>query len=230
MIRAFKVGKKIIRWFGWFSPISVLDDVRIDPTRRRMELGNLLYDKTNGFIKYGPFAQTRLPKSMSWNSADLGSIILGLYEEEVLHFVVSNLNSKSVFINIGAGDGYYLIGILNNFSIQSAVVFEANPESLKNIQQGVALNKITKSIDYYGMASQDFVQRIRATGLDDFNKAVILIDIEGNEYEILEKNNLIALKGALIVVELHEFSMEQKEAAQKLVASAKSCGYTISWI
>ena len=48
---------------------------------------------------------------MSWSQADLGSILLGIYEKEVLDELEIISKHKSIFCDIGAADGIYGVGL-----------------------------------------------------------------------------------------------------------------------
>ena len=69
----------------------------------------------NGIVKYGPLKGLKLDiNDMSWSQADLGSILLGIYEKEVLDELEIISRDKSTFCDIGAADGIYGVGLLVN--------------------------------------------------------------------------------------------------------------------
>ena len=71
------------------------------------------YDACNGEVKYGPFQGLSLNSKTGWGKSDLGAQCLGLYEKEILDDIGSQEKGKyQTFIDIGAADGYYAVGML----------------------------------------------------------------------------------------------------------------------
>ena len=53
-----------------------------------------------------------------------------------------------------------------------------------------------------GAATPNFYEQL---AIDDLQKAVVLIDIEGAEFEVLQPHTLKALSQSLVVVEIHDW-------------------------
>ncbi len=181
------------------------------------------FKKANGSsIIYGHFSDVKLPNSSFWNSIDHPSIILGLYEQEVIHFIVDSCLTKNInlFVNIGAADGYYTVGLLKKKFVEKAICYELRKEGRDSILVNCELNNIDKSkIEIRGKASPDFYKDLP----DNLTRAVILIDIEGFEFELLTQDALRSIRDAIIIIELHPHLFENGEAEiLKLVERAES--------
>jgi|694.fasta_scaffold04366_16 hypothetical protein len=153
-------------------------------------------------ILYGHFVKMRLPKTSFWNSIDHPSILLGLYEREVLDVIVDlciNKN-KNLFINIGAADGYFAVGLLKNSFVDKSICYELTKEGRDSIKLNCELNHIDNSkIIIRGKACPGFHIDLP----DDLTSAIILIDIEGFEFELLTQDALRSIMDAIIIIELH---------------------------
>ncbi len=74
-------------------------------------------------------------------------------------------------------------------------------------------------LNIFGEATQDFYLSISKKDLD---KAVILIDIEGGEFSLLNRESFTHLKNSIIFIELHDwFFKDGKEKLTKLMNDAK---------
>lgn len=83
--------------------------------QRRRRVSSEIYDLLGGVVKYGPFKGLSLAKNNWWGGGDFGSMLLGLYEKEVLDFLFSErLDAVESFVDVGAADGYYAIGMVRS--------------------------------------------------------------------------------------------------------------------
>ena len=112
-----------MRWFN--NRIKLIFNIK-DPTyKRREKLSRKIYKDFEGVIKYGAFRGLKLSDQFWWGHTDIGSIFFGFYEKEVLNEIlkISSETGKKYFIDIGAADGYYGIGVLKaNLFIQISFI------------------------------------------------------------------------------------------------------------
>ncbi len=148
-------------------------------------------------ILSGPF------KGMKYLRKSTGSVILpkiiGTYEDE-LNVVWGQVKEKKYdkFIDIGAAEGYYAIG-LGKFIFQDnipVVAFELTKNGQDQIKQLASLNNFT-NIKIQGICKKENLAPV-------LNKqsCFILMDIEGGEFELLD-NNIIDYSNCDILVEVH---------------------------
>lgn len=179
-------------------------------------------------IAHGPFVGMQISKSSWWGQTDLASKILGFYEAEVLA-VLSSIDKTRYrhFVDLGAADGYYAIGTVYAGLFEDAYAFEMSHQGQAVIRANAQLNGISERVHVYGIADSNFDQQIPEVSLA---QTVVLIDIEGGEFDLLDELLLQRLKQSLLVIELHEFMVDN--GTEKLAALIKRLEqlYKLSWL
>jgi hypothetical protein len=172
-------------------------------SERRSRISREVFLQCNETVQYGPFKGLKLTSNTWWGGNDLGSMCFGLYEKELLEFFYSDyLNYRNTFIDIGAADGYYAIGLLNSMRVNNAICFEITAEGRDAIKQNWNLNGNPGNIEIKGNVFNDFKSNVKTV---DFKKAIVLIDVEGSEFSFLNVEILKFLKDAVIVIEIHNW-------------------------
>jgi hypothetical protein len=190
-------------------------------TKKRRALSCSLSERMNHTVKYGPFKKMKFAKkSRWWASGSNGGMLLGVYEKEVLDALMKVPNKYDIFIDLGAADGYYSIGTLVSKKFRIGYSFEISAKGRESILKNATLNRVKKKLHIFGEAKKDFYLNIPK---NDLKKSVILIDIEGAEFSILDKNTLSNLKNSIIFIELHEWFFDDGEKKlNKLKSDAKN--------
>ena len=128
--------------------------------------------------------------------------ILGTYEKElsdVINEVVYGTYEQ--VINVGAGEGYYAVGIVRANPNIKMLGFEMNENRRKQIKTLAGLNKVSQNVELRSLC--DFGSLSRALGVN--GRLFLLMDIEGGESLILDPAVVRELKKIDILVEVHEF-------------------------
>jgi precorrin-6B methylase 2 len=185
----------------------------------REHLATRLTKEFNSTVRYGPFMGLRLLDDSWWGRQDRPAMFLGLYEREVLESLASLKNSKRCFIDIGAADGYYAIGVLVSNMFRKSYCFEANEKGQKIIWRNAALNGVSSRLSVQGFATKEFHKNILP---EDLEKSVVLIDIEGGEFEILDESVFKVLRDATIIVEIHDWIEDADVKLARLKHSAEA--------
>jgi len=169
---------------------------------RRMVLGQDLSQHFRGAISYGLFKGLRLNEKQVWGPGDLASKLLGLYEKEVLDAIASGRGRWDCGINLGAGDGYYGVGLLRSGMVERSICFEQSTEGQAAIKTCAEANGMADHISILGRAEATFLE---VPELQQINLArcLIVIDIEGAEFDLLSAGLLDRLRPAEIIIELH---------------------------
>ena len=174
-------------------------------------------------IQYGPFKGLRLDGESHWSEGDRGAMVLGLYEQEVLNLLKECSRPKGVFINLGAADGYYAIGVLIANLFAKAIAFEITEEGQNVIRAQAEFNHVTDRLTVLGKAEIGFAQSLSKADLLD---SVVLCDIEGGEFEVFTPETFQDLQSSTIVIELHEWFSDAEQRVGKLIdACAKTHTY-----
>lgn len=120
----------------------------------------------------------------------------GEWEPDVMHELISRLNNKSVFWEVGGGWGYFS-NALAPF-VHEVYAFEAIEQRAKQIRKSAERNensnlyvicdRVDENIDLNDLKYPD----------------VALVDIEGYEYEFLNQNKELLSNDITFIIELHD--------------------------
>ena len=161
------------------------------------------YDACNGEVKYGPFQGLSLNRKTWWGKSDLGAQCLGLYEKEILDDIGSREKGKyQTFIDIGAADGYYAVGMLLAGIVNNVISFEVSEAGRAAIGENWAANGKPGELTICGEANHASLGGIPN---HIFHDALVLIDIEGYEFELLTKEVIQQLQFSEVIIEVHNW-------------------------
>ena len=182
-------------------------------TQLRVDLGARLENQLGcRLVQYGPFKGMRLSQGSTWTRAELPSMLLGMYEKEVVQALVNLSRRKGgTFVNVGAGDGYFAIGALFSGLFSRTVCFEMSPRSRDVIVDTAELNEVGASLDVFGLADKSFLDKIEAVKEFVFENSVFLFDIEGSEIELIDSWTLERMAEATLVIETHSTFVAKEE-------------------
>ena len=152
-------------------------------------------------IAYGPFKGIQLsPEHANWGDGDLATKMLGVYEKVVLDKIIEfSKSTNGPFIDIGASDGYYVIGATYAGLFQQAHAFEIDPQGQEAIRHNAEINGVADKIHIHGSADSAQLRSL----VKSHENALVLIDIEGGEFDLLDADTIEALRDCTIIVELH---------------------------
>lgn len=190
-----------------------------ETVRERQERISLeVFDSVNGQVKYGPFTGLHLNRETWWGKLDLGSQCLGLYEKELLDFIETLPDDRfSHFIDIGAADGYYAIGMLVSKKINHCICFEQSEKGQQTILTNWQRNQAPGKLKILGEANELSLSSLRP---EELQRSLVLIDIEGFEFELLSKAFLAKLQACTIIIEVHNWVENFLEKYAQLLRNA----------
>ncbi len=191
---------------------------RPDFVQHRFFLGKRLSEEVGHKIRYGPFSGTQLIQDSRWSGADKASMLLGIYEFEMLTALVNAAEGRRVFIDVGAADGYYAIGGTASKLFEHAICFEMNPEGREIIRQQSLANGVSSQVSVLGTATDGFLEEAQGQHRFALSETVILMDIEGAEFELLSDPLIEKIKEAFLIVEIHDFFSSNHLAAEELLS------------
>jgi hypothetical protein len=189
---------------------------------RRAQLGAQVHHQLGGTIASGPFQGVRLALPSWWSQSDIGGMLLGLYEAELSGLISGLPASHQTLINIGAGDGYYPVGFARLFPESRVYCFEISAAGRKGIGYNAALNNAASRIEILEEATPNSVLGLSSDYGVDLSKCLVLVDIEGGEYDLLTDEILLALRGSYLLVEIHRTAANNDSAFEGLV---QRCAY-----
>ena len=215
----FAALEKLISWS--FSKLKRNLGIIGPFEKRKKFLSNKLVEEFNGVIRYGPFKGLKFISESSWGAGgDMASMLLGLYEKEILISLQNIPDQYKIFIDLGAADGYYGIGTLVNGMFEKSYCYEMNVVSQKIIKKNAELNNVASRVLIRGFADKYFYKDFKN---DEIDQSILLVDIEGAEFDLFDKNLFKKFSKSIIFIELHPwiFKNNGHEELQKLENDAK---------
>ena len=163
----------------------------------------LLFGKVNG----GPFAGMRYVQTGCFGA--FLPQVLGTYEMEVWDCLAPCLQWKGgLFVDVGAAEGYYAVGMLVRNPSLRTVAFEAEPESRKVLAELGNLNGVAGRLEMKGFATHAELESV----LSGKTHVFALIDIEGGEFDLLDPVLVPSLRRVPFLVEIHDWFHPDRDA------------------
>jgi hypothetical protein len=183
-------------------------------------------------VKYGNFKGMRLANKNIWGASDTACMLLGLYEREIsdLLRVLGQKENRRYLIDCGAADGFFAVGALISGAYEFVWAFEMSEQQRQGLKKNAEVNFVQNKMRILGAAGEDFLEAIEKDLQFDYKESTFLIDIEGGEYEILSETNLAKMKDSVLIIELHDFTDEEKAQRISLISRAQKFhnGYLIT--
>jgi len=171
----------------------------------KMEQAKQYYDLFAGTVAYGPFKGFRLQEGQSWNHYDIAAKLFGLYEQEVTERLVTLSGDIDIFIDIGAADGYFGVAAVSQGYFRTSYCFEIRHEGQQSISRAARMNGVEDRVEILGEADPVELDQVLSSHA---GRAVVLIDIEGAEFDFLTDKVITSLSGCHVIVELHDWLVE----------------------
>ena len=195
----------ILRIFGSkITYVNYLD-------KRRNKLAKEMVKISNNIVMWGPYKGLKLLDYSHWFKEDAPMRLIGTYELEVQEKLIEITRDGKfdTFVNFGAADGYHLLSILKKGYVNKAIAFEKNPEGRKLLRKTAEINGVSEKLEIYETANMDYFYE-NSKNLN-FSKILFLIDIEGDEFTVLNDSALKLLSKSTLLIENHDFLFHDKE-------------------
>ncbi len=170
--------------------------------QRRKMLANEIFARHDGVVQRGPYIGLALDGSSNVSRGALGLKILGLYEPAVVAAIRSAAPFRD-FVNFGAADGYMSLGPLQAGYCQRCICFELTRKGRAAVATNATLNGLSDRVIVRGKADASVARQLGELAADPA-EMLILCDIEGAEFDLLTGPLLQTLRGATLIVELHD--------------------------
>jgi hypothetical protein len=173
---------------------------------RRIFIGRRVWQATGGVVQHGLLAGYYLGDRATWRHQDNAAKLLGLYEQEVCELIGRIKADRSTFVDLGAADGFYAVGLVATRHFERSYCYEIDDASRENLREMANRADVGANVHLFGAATASFPAELVAHGVR-FSDSVVLCDIEGHEFEVLTRECLEQLKDAQVIVELHDFQI-----------------------
>src|SRR5262245_21790854 len=161
------------------------------------------FDQQNHVEQHGRVIQAGPFKGMSFTaSTSEGSVsprLLGSYEAE-LHSLVEEIVTSGFesIVDIGCADGYYAVGFAYRMPRVEIFAFDINPDAQQKCSKLAVRTGVDKRVKVGGeFRSDDFSSFVG-------RRALIFIDAEGAEDDLLRPDLYPALRNLTVLVECHD--------------------------
>lgn len=153
-------------------------------------------------VLLGPFAEMRYPFAFVAAGEFTGPVQVGSYEAE-LHETVEQIieAGPEVIVNVGAGVGYYAVGLASRLPAAAIVAFEAEARARAAGERLAALNGVADRIDARGACTPADLASLE--DLVGSRSTCLLMDCEGCELELADPAHAGWIARASLLVELH---------------------------
>lgn len=163
------------------------------------QVGQRVFGLTGGEVVAGPFKGLKYVSTARGSS--IGPKLLGTYELE-LREIVEGIVARdySTVINIGAGEGYYSVGLAKRMPGTRFICFDAEPLNQEQIKTLAKLNGVEGKLDVRGFCDDAALN----AALGDAKDVLVICDIEGAEVEVLRPDAVPGLRRVDLLVEMHD--------------------------
>ena len=168
---------------------------------RRKRVSKAIFKQFGGMVTDGKFKGLKLTFKTNTSSGVLGLKVLGLYEKEIIDYICSQKKFDTL-INLGAGDGYYSLGLLKANQISKAICFEMSKKGRSSISENSILNGASDRIQVLGKATDQTVKSVISK--EQKGRILLICDIEGGEFEHFKEKEFFNTKGCTWIIELHD--------------------------
>ncbi len=198
-----------------------------DIQRVKDKVWAMLRQKHQMRVAYGPFKGMKLNDNVWWSNNDRITQTLGIYEEPVMNRLIDiSKSGASQFIDIGAADGYFCVGMAYGNFYETVIAYELVAEGQDRIRENARNNGCAEKVSVRGEASLASLGKV----LTKDKKTALLIDIEGAEYGFLNDQMLDLLQDHYVICELHPWLAENGYEEEKSLLSRASQRFTVEVI
>ena len=184
----------------FFGKIGIKFRLKTLIVKRIKYLEKKLKTITKNLVQSGPYKNLKIVSDVNWSDQDFNAKILGIYEEEVQKKLIE-WNLKN-FINLGGAEGYHGLGQLISKTKLKSYIFEQDKISREILKKNAKLNNLEDNIVILQKAENNFLETLKKLDVN-FKDSCFLIDIEGDEYHLLNEIILNELKSSRLIIELH---------------------------
>ena len=187
---------------------------------KKYKLGKKLAKYSKEKILFGPYSGTKLIFKSGWSNTDFGPKYLGTYERQIQKKIIYlkkkfNLN---FFIDCGAAEGFHIISLLKKKIFKTAVAFEINKKSRDLLIKNAINNNVKKKISVYSKANFASLKKLK---IKNFKKTLFLLDIEGAEFNLFDKNFCRYFSKSFFIIEDHNFLILNKKKTNSFYKTIK---------
>ena len=176
---------------------SLNNALRLLSKWRSVLILNTLLQQSDTIVMQGPLAGLDF-LAQSAEGCHIAKL-LGCYEQPLQPFIEAAIKEQySVVINVGCAEGYYSVGMARRMAETIVYAYDTNVHAQQVCAELAEKNGVASRVNIGGLLSAEMLD----TYSDEH--ALLLVDIEGAESELLDPDKTPALRSMNIIVESHE--------------------------
>lgn len=174
-------------------------------------------------VRDGPFAGMVYTRRGIAMAEDVVAKLLGSYELELFPAIEEAIARRPhVIVNVGAGEGYYAVGLARRCPEAQVVAFEIDPLRQLWCEKMAGANEVGSRVEIRGACDPLALERALA-----LRPSLVVCDCEGAEADVIDPAQTPSLGRALVLVEVHDFIDERIGPA---LEDALAPTHAIEWI
>ena len=128
------------------------------------------------------------------------AMLMGTYEKELQPAIEAWLaDPGDLFIDVGAAQGYYSVGIARRVPAARHIAFEMHDERIEQLKRTALANGV--EVELWGACTRERLVEALNCGA----RPHVIMDVEGYEQELLCGETLPALRKARLIIETHDY-------------------------
>ncbi|WOJ98287.1 50S ribosomal protein L11 methyltransferase [Congregibacter brevis] len=175
--------------------------LRIEAESYRKSFKERVRSECESKVATGLFKGLTFSEAHSWGN-DLGAMLLGSYEKEVLAKLNSTqLKDYAAIVDVGCADGFYAIGLARICPNAKMFAYDLSARARQVTTENARLNDVLDRIEV-----REFCDPVELQNLSNSikGKILVIVDIEGAETDLICASSLPALESADLLVECHD--------------------------
>ena len=167
---------------------------------RRNELRSELRARLGNRVLAGPFVGMSLPEDNSWRDGDFIPKLIGSYESNLREVLAQAAErAPTTVINVGCAEGYYAVGLARMLPEATVYAFDIDSDAGVICARAAEMNGVGDRVVIGGRCATEDIAKI----LELPGKALLVLDCEGGESELLDPAKLPDLIKCDVIVETH---------------------------
>lgn len=164
-------------------------------------LGFQMRVRAQNLVQRGPFRGMKYLEHSYWSL--YYPKLLGTYEQELNEHIEQMITqTPPLIINIGAGEGYFAVGIARRLPSSQVIAFEAMPSERSRLAEMCKRNGVESQVTIRATCEIDLLNE----AMQQSPRPYVICDVEGYEDQLLRPEHLANARRATFLVEVHEFT------------------------
>lgn len=149
-------------------------------------------------VRRGPFEGMIYPMSLVGHANTLAAKLMGAYETELSESIGELIELRfDQIANIGAGEGYYSVGLARAMPRVTVHAFETDGGERRRCRELALANGVADQVKIHGTCDIAALEKVTR------GSTLVICDCEGCERELLRPDLVSGLLDATVLVELH---------------------------